>query len=345
MNIASTGPRPAHVIVFGNEKGGSGKTTMAVNVIVALDEGWPPRRLDRHRQPPAIAHPLHREPRPLGAASPASQLECPTHYSVRLGEGEVVSEVEEREFAAFAEIIERLGTQFDFVVVDTPGNDSYRMRLSHAMADTVVTPVNDSFVDLDVLGRIDEAGERFVAASHYAELVGEARRSRVAAGQGATDWVVVRNRIAPLASRNQRRVTEGLRVLSEALGFRVADGVSERVIFREFFPTGMTAFDVLDPAVLGVRPTMSHLAARREIRDLIEALGVVRRSAASAPSGRSRGTQRIAAALASAGHFWPAFPLAAGRGCALAAPRPIFGVRRFGGAVGQGQAPARKIPG
>jgi chromosome partitioning protein len=283
MDIASSGQKPAHVIVFGNEKGGSGKTTMAVNVIVALMKaGYRVASIDTDSRQLSLTRYIENRAR-WGRKSGVA-LACPTHYSVKLGEGDVVSEVEQREFAAFAEIVDRLGTQFDFVVVDTPGNDSYRMRLSHAMADTVVTPVNDSFVDLDVLGRFDEEGERFAAPSHYAELVGEARRSRVAAGQGDTDWVVVRNRIAPLGSRNQRRVTEGLTRLSEAIGFRVADGVSERVIFREFFQTGITAFDLLDQAVLGVRPTMSHLAARREIRDLIDALRIVRRPPVAMPA-------------------------------------------------------------
>jgi chromosome partitioning protein len=211
------------------------------------------------------------------------ELEVPTHFSVRLGEGEVRAEVEAREFEAFAEILDRLGERFDFVVIDTPGNDSYRMRLSHAMADTLITPVNDSFVDLDVLGRIDGDTNAVRTASQYAELVSAARRDRLAAGQRPLDWIVVRNRIATLASRNQKKIAEGLGRLSELLGFRVVPGVSERVIFREFFPSGLTAFDTLDPAVLGVKPTMSHVAARREIRELVDGLGLPVRVVAPPP--------------------------------------------------------------
>jgi chromosome partitioning protein len=146
------------------------------------------------------------------------------------------------------------------------------MRLSHAFADTLVTPVNDSFVDLDVLGRIDAATMAVQTVSQYAELVMEARRSRQIAGQPEMNWVVVRNRIAPLASRNQKKVVDGLRHLAKALRFRIADGISERVIFREFFPMGITVFDPLERAVLNARPTLSHVAARREIRDLVDAL-------------------------------------------------------------------------
>jgi chromosome partitioning protein len=200
-----------------------------------------------------------------------------------LGEGAVVAEVEAREFAAFAEIIDRLGERFDFVVIDTPANDTYRMRLSHAMADTLVTPVNDSFVDLDVLGRVDGDTLAVRTASQYAELVQAARRDRLSAGQREMDWVVVRNRIGTLASRNQRKVMDGLEKLSALLGFRIANGISERVIFREFFPSGLTAFDTLDRRVLGVKPTMSHVAARREIRELVDGLRLPVRWATSEP--------------------------------------------------------------
>ena len=272
----------AHVIVLGNEKGGSGKSTTAVNIIVALIKaGHRVASIDTDSRQLSLTRYI--ENRSRWARKKGLALEVPTHFSVRLGEGEVVAEVEAREFAAFAEIVERLGERFDFVVIDTPGNDSYRMRLSHAMADTLVTPVNDSFVDLDVLGRIDAETMAIRNASQYAELVLDARRNRMVAGQPELNWVVVRNRISPLASRNQKKVIDGLAKLAALLNFRIADGISERVIFREFFPMGLTAFDTLDPAVLGVKPTMSHVAARREIRELIDRLRLPRRWTTAAP--------------------------------------------------------------
>ena len=271
MDSVTPGTKSAHVIVLGNEKGGSGKTTTAVNIIVALMKaGHRVASIDTDSRQLSLTRYI--ENRSRWSRQSGVQLDVPTHFSVRLGEGNVVSEVEAREFAALAEIIERLGAQFDFVVIDTPGNDSYRMRLSHAMADTLVTPVNDSFVDLDVLGRIEGDQLSVRTISQYAELVQEARRKRTAIDGRATEWIVVRNRISTLASRNQKKVIGGLKQLSALLGFRVADGISERVIFREFFPMGLTAFDTLDPAVLGVKPTMSHVAARREIRELVDAL-------------------------------------------------------------------------
>jgi chromosome partitioning protein len=282
MGSHTPSSKNAHVIVLGNEKGGSGKSTTAVNIIVALIKaGHRVASIDTDSRQLSLTRYI--ENRSRWARRSGLALEVPTHFSVRLGEGEVVAEVEAREFAAFAEIVERLGERFDFVVIDTPGNDSYRMRLSHAMADTLVTPVNDSFVDLDVLGRIDAETMAIRNASQYAELVLEARRNRMVAGQPELNWVVVRNRISTLASRNQKKVIDGLAKLAALLNFRIADGISERVIFREFFPMGLTAFDTLDPAVLGVKPTMSHVAARREIRELIDRLRLPMRWTTAAP--------------------------------------------------------------
>ncbi len=274
--------KSAHVIVLGNEKGGSGKSTTAVNIIVALIKaGHRVASIDTDSRQLSLTRYI--ENRSRWARKYGLTLEVPTHFSVRLGEGSVVSEVEAREFAAFAEIIDRLGERFDFVVIDTPANDSYRMRLSHAMADTLVTPVNDSFVDLDVLGRVDGDTLAVRTASQYAELVQGVRRDRLSTGQREMDWVVVRNRIGTLASRNQRKVMDGLEKLASLLGFRIANGISERVIFREFFPSGLTAFDTLDRAVLGVKPTMSHVAARREVRELVDSLCLPVRWTTSAP--------------------------------------------------------------
>ena len=287
--------KAAHVIVLGNEKGGSGKSTLAVHIIVALlKEGHRVASIDTDSRQLSLTRYI--ENRTRWARKLGVDLDVPTHFSVRLGEGAVVAEVEEREFAAFAEIVDRLGGRFDFVVVDTPASDSYRMRLSHAMADTLVTPINDSFVDLDVLGRVDGDDFTVTAISQYADLVQAARRNRRVADSREADWIVVRNRIAPLASRNQRHVIEGLRQLSALLGFRIADGITERLIFRELFPMGLTAFDTLDRSIFGVEPTLSHVAARREIRELVDALHLPPRLGQSASGGGAFAPSLVAAA-------------------------------------------------
>jgi chromosome partitioning protein len=262
---------PAHVIVLGNEKGGSGKSTMAIHIIVALlKAGRTVASIDTDSRQLSLTRYL--ENRARWARSADLELELPTHFSVKPGSGETVSEVDDAEHDAFVEIVARLGDAVEFIVIDTPANDSYRMRLAHAMADTLVTPINDSFVDLDVLGRVDPGNFAVRETSQYAELVRTARRGRHLADEGETDWVVVRNRLATLGSRNQVAVLTGLKQLADILEFRVVDGVSERVVFRELFPFGLTAFDRFDRTTLGMQPTLSHVAARREISDLVSAL-------------------------------------------------------------------------
>jgi chromosome partitioning protein len=158
------------------------------------------------------------------------------------------------------------------VVIDIPGHDSYLMRLAHSMADTLITPLNDSFVDFDVLGTVDPQTFAVTGTSHFAEMVRDARRQRRLVDHATTDWIVVRNRLSMLGSRNKKLVGEGLQELALRLGFRCIDGFAERVCFREFYPRGLTALDDLDEATLGTRPSMSHVTARQEVENLLEAL-------------------------------------------------------------------------
>src|SRR6185369_9105025 len=160
----------------------------------------------------------------------------------------------------------------DFVVIDTPGNDTYLMRLAHSMADTLVTPLNDSFLDFDVLGTVDAATLDVTGVGHYAQMVRYARRQRRIVDGGLTDWIVVRNRLALLGSHNKKMVGECLDRLGLRLGFRPTEGFSERVVYREFFPLGLTALDDLDAGLLGSQPNLAHLTARQEVPRLIEQL-------------------------------------------------------------------------
>jgi len=199
-------------------------------------------------------------------------LEMPVHYCVARGFGLRLDDIEAQEFSAFAEAVSAVENSHDFIVIDTPGNDSYLMRLAHSMADTLITPLNDSFVDFDVLGTIDPTSFEVAGVSHYAEMVREARRQRRLVDGGLTDWVVVRNRLSSLGSRNRRLVGEGVEGLAKQLGFRAIDGFAERVVYREFFPRGLTALDDLNEDTLGARPSTSHATARDEVKLLIDTL-------------------------------------------------------------------------
>src|SRR5579864_5231553 len=264
-------PLSAHVIVLGNEKGGSGKSTTAMHVAVALlQAGQRVATLDLDSRQKSFTHYI--DNRRQWAARTGIKLEIPVHYCIARGCGMRLDEIEAQEFAAFAQAVSAVENTHDFVVIDTPGSDSYMMRLAHSMADTLITPLNDSFVDFDVLGIVDPANFATVGISHYAEMVREARRQRRLVDDGMTDWLIVRNRLSTLGSRNKRLVGEGVIQLGKQLGFRTADGFAERVVYREFFPRGLTALDDINEDTLGQRPTVSHVTARDEVKALIDAL-------------------------------------------------------------------------
>jgi chromosome partitioning protein len=271
LQATSGVPRSAHVIVLGNEKGGSGKSTTAMHIAVALlKAGQRVATIDLDSRQQTFTH--YVENRRDNVRRTGIALELPEHYAIARAEGVRVDENEAQEFGSFAAAINAVEHSHDFVVVDTPGNDTYLMRLAHSMADTLVTPLNDSFLDFDVLGQVDPATFEVIGASHYARMVRHARRQRRIVDGGLTDWIVVRNRLALLSSRNKKLVGECLDRLGLRLGFRPAEGFSERVVFRELFPLGLTALDNLDEATLGQKPSLSHLTARQEVRGLVEAL-------------------------------------------------------------------------
>jgi chromosome partitioning protein len=137
----------------------------------------------------------------------------------------------------------------------------------------LITPLNDSFLDLDLLARIDADGRRVLAPSIYSQMVWEQRQHRAKQGLPPIDWVVMRNRLSHVNARNKRDVGQLLLQLAKRIGFRLAPGFGERVIFRELFPKGLTLLDLREKGA-GVRLNMSHLAARQEVRDLFRAVGL-----------------------------------------------------------------------
>ncbi len=267
----SRAPMPAHVVVLGNEKGGSGKSTTAMHVAVALMlTGQRVATIDLDSRQRSFTRYI--DNRRAWARQAGLSLKVPVHFCIARGSTLKLDENESIEFAGFAEAVGAVERSHDFVVVDTPGTDSYLTRLAHSMSDTLVTPLNDSFVDLDVIGIVDASTYAVSGESHYALMVRNARRQRRLVDGTRMDWVVVRNRLSVLASRNKRLVGEGLAELAARLGFRCAEGLAERVVYRELFPRGLTALDNLDEPTLGIRPSLSHAAARLEVMALMEAL-------------------------------------------------------------------------
>jgi chromosome partitioning protein len=253
----------AHVVVLGNEKGGSGKSTTALHIAVALMKaGQRVATIDLDCRQQSFTRYI--ENRRAWARRTGLDLEVPVHRCIKLGETMQIADNESSEFQQFMDAVSAIERTFDFVVIDTPGSDSYLMRLA--------TPINDSFLDFDVLGTVDPATYAVTGESHYAEMVRDTRRKRRQLDGASCDWIVVRNRLSMLGSRNKQLVADSLNDLSFRLGFRSIDGFAERVVYREFFPRGLTALDDLDEATLGTRPSMGHVTAREEVTSLLRQL-------------------------------------------------------------------------
>ena len=146
-------------------------------------------------------------------------------------------------------------------------------RAAHARADLIVTPMNDSFVDFDLLGHVDPVTLDLLKPSIYSETVWEARKQRAVAKGGTIDWVVVANRLAVFEARNRRRLEERMAKLAKRVGFRMGPGLRDRVIYRELFPFGLTVAD-LSETVKPVDISLAHVSARQELRGLMLALGL-----------------------------------------------------------------------
>jgi chromosome partitioning protein len=248
----------AHHIVFANEKGGTGKSTTAVHVAVALAyQGHKVAIIDLDpRQRTSYRYLENRDAtmKRLGITVPQPNYEVFEHDNL----------------ARLEQLIERMGHGVDFLLYDTPGRDDKFARFVATRANCLVTPINDSFVDFDLIGQVDPETYKVRKLSFYAELIWEARKARAKADGTTIDWVVLRNRTQHVEAHNMKRIVSALNELSQRVGFRIIPGLSERVIYRELFPAGLT---MLDKKHLG-RLATSHIAARQELRELIKHLAL-----------------------------------------------------------------------
>lgn len=267
--MAKSGP---HIIVLGNEKGGSGKSTTAMHLIVALlAAGRKVGSIDLDARQGSLSR--YVENRGKSAAGMLTPLAMPEHIGIDQSKADSREVATREDEVNLADALQRLGDN-DFIVIDTPGSDSALSRAAHIRADTLISPLNDSFLDLDLFGRIEDEGATIRRPSVYAETVWEQRKRRAMAGGKPIDWVVMRNRLSSLDARNKRDIGRLLEQLSKRIGFRIAPGFTERVIFRELFPRGLTLLD-LSRKDAGVQWRMSHVAARQEVRELLDALNLL----------------------------------------------------------------------
>ena len=271
--------RPAHIVVLGNEKGGSGKSTTAMHVAVhLLRQGYRVGCLDLDARQGTLRRYIKNRLDYVKANN--LSLPSPTYAVIERVELESRSDSEKREEAILDAFIAEFRASHDFLIVDTPGSDSSLARRALCHADTLLTPMNDSFIDLDILGQVDPNSHKVVRPSHYAEVVWEQRKTRAGRGSRPIDWVVMRNRLGTLDSANNRAMETALEDLANRIGFRLVVGFTERVIFRELFLMGLTLLDLRDVGA-DIKLRMSHIAARQEVAQLVNGLNL------GAPAGPS----------------------------------------------------------
>ncbi len=263
----NTRSKQARVIIVGNEKGGAGKSTVSMHLTVALlrmtkkvgiiDLDVRQRTLTRYL-----------ENRLRWMQSTGTKLPMPEIIRVDASVERDLDAAEAEETQRFMTSLSRLKRTCDYIIIDVPGGHTFLSRLAHMNADTLITPLNDSFVDFDLLGDVNPQTLEVLRPSFYSEMVWDCRKKKAQTSRRPIDWVVMRNRMSPLAAKNKERVGEALGNLAKRIGFRLAPGLSERVIYRELFPAGLTLLDLTE-AGSNVTLTMSHVAARQEMRDLV----------------------------------------------------------------------------
>lgn len=257
----------SHVIVVGNEKGGAGKSTVAIHLAVALMRmGNSVGVIDLDLRQASLTR--YMANRQQWSAKRGVSLPMPIQRVLPASTARSLDEVEAEEVESWTAALGELSAECDFILVDAPGSDTRYSRLAHASADTLITPINDSFVDFALLADVDPDTFQVGRPSVYAEMVWDCRKQKALSSKSSIDWVVMRNRVSMLDARNKRRVGQGLKALSNRVGFRLAPGFSERVIYRELFPAGLTLIDLTE-AGSAVPFTMSHVAARQELRELL----------------------------------------------------------------------------
>jgi chromosome partitioning protein len=242
----------ARIITIANEKGGAGKSTVAFHLCVALaDAGRKVLAIDLDRRQRTLSNALtNREgtARRLNTALPT-----PRHLVLGHDSGSMLLQ----------EMV-RVGHDCDTVVIDAPGYDSPIARRAIALADTLVTPVNGSFADVDLLGRFSPVSMKYSGPGCFAELVDGIRKARFELRQPALDWLVVMNRVRKGGSRCQTTVEHALAKLEKHIGFRMVHGLADRVAYRELIQLGLTHLDLKRIPQL----PRTHSLARDEILNL-----------------------------------------------------------------------------
>jgi len=253
--------KKAHVIVISNEKGGTGKSTLSMHLAIKLmQEGFKVAAVDMDGRQGTLSGYISN--RLVFAKENNITLDTPTLMAFSpVDNHEKIGE----HLKLINEEIEKLKANFDAVIIDTPGAKNYLFDEAHKFADTLITPMTDSLIDLNALSSNKRAG-------YYAQYIWEVKKQLAAQRKPMLNWVVALNKVSVFNSKNKNQVVEALGGVSKLYGFRMAPAIKDRTIYKELFLQGLTVLDMSHPA-LKTRMSVSHIAAKQEINDLAESIG------------------------------------------------------------------------
>ena len=170
------------------------------------------------------------------------------------------------------EVIESKQNEYDIIIIDTPGTFSHLSNAGHKNADILLTPVNDSLVDIDVLANIDPNTKEIISESQYTENIRNIQKKRAELGKDELFWIVLRNRISHIDAKNKREVDSILKQLQDKIGFTYTSGIGERVVYREMFLKGLTILDLLK--IGDTEISISHIAAKNELLTVLNTINI-----------------------------------------------------------------------
>lgn len=261
-----------YIFVVGNEKGGAGKTTCSMHLICSLlGEGFTVASIDADVRQLSLTSYLNNRKKYI-ETHPEENIPIPYHFVLTENHEREIELREKKELEEFEAILNKAKNLAQIIVFDTPGSFSHYSRLAHSYADTIITPINDSFIDLDLIAKIDPNTLQVLSPSVYSETVWKQKMVKSQRSGKSIEWVLMRNRLANVDSINKRNMSVALENISKRLGLKIAPGFSERVIFRELFLQGLTLVDLVNLKKQRTM-TLSHVAARQELRDFLSYIG------------------------------------------------------------------------
>ena len=255
--------KKTHIIVIGNEKGGAGKTTSSVHLLISLLHlGFKVAYIDADCRQKSLSRYL--ENRLIYSNKHSLDLHHPQPFSLE----------EAKDQYQLDQLIEQ-AEDYDFLLIDTPGSNTIISNHAHSLADTIITPINDSFLDLDVIAQIEADSLKILRPSFYAQAIWEQKMNKAKNSKGEINWLVMRNRLSSIDAKNKQKMGEVLDKLSTRLGFRIAAGFNERVIYRELFLHGLTLLDI-KPGITDITLNLSHITAKQELNNFLRQINIAK---------------------------------------------------------------------